>query len=703
MTASARSAALWFALAATLVFVATLLLAEPAVAHDEREPRMPDGTGRVPQYRTDGPQLLVCKSDRADFERRIAAFDAGLRATNLALWDRCQQQGYRHLQEAVDAVPGPGARIAVLPGLYREEPSLPAPTGQCAALPARRASLGHQILSYEQQVACPHNQNLVAVLGKRDLQIEGTGAAPTDVVVDAQYEKLNAIRADRADGFYLRNLTAQRTTFNAVYILETDGFVIDRAVGRWNDEYGFLTFADDHGKYTDCEAYGNGDSGVYPGAASNINARRGHDVPRYAIEISTCYSHHNALGYSGTAGDSVWAHDNRFTDNGAGVATDSAFPNHPGMPQNHAKFENNDIGHNNSDYYRYVRDGTCARPPAERGYERGVVCPTVGVPPGTGVINPGGNYNVWRRNWVYGHTYAGFILTWVPGFVRNDNRWAAQFDTSHHNRFTGNRMGVSPNGNARPNRVDVWWDGQGHANCWQDVPVAEPVAPPRCDGDGGPAGPGTARVIAEPGKVLKLYECNAFNLQRAEIPDNCDWFGARGLARVEVQAATVEAVLLTVVAALLWWRRGRTGSGGSRGRVTGVVALAVFAAGAVVGVFGSAAEGTPLTGVGLMLLGAGWISLGIRLRAAGAPGLGWYTAVLGVIAVGNGVDRWLWMVPWIPVPPSLLRIVLEVGWIPWALALAVRGRHPARTAPAAALAPPAASAAPAAEPAAAAD
>ena len=54
---------------------------------------------------------------------------------------------------------------------------------------------------------------------------------------------------------------------------------------------------------------------VYPGAANNINADRGFDVPRYAIEVKGCYSHNNTLGYSGTAGDSVWAHDNRFTNN----------------------------------------------------------------------------------------------------------------------------------------------------------------------------------------------------------------------------------------------------------------------------------------------------------------------------------------------------------------------------------------------------
>jgi hypothetical protein len=152
-------------------------------------------------------------------------------------------------------------------------------------------------------VQCPNNQNLVAIFGKTNLQIEGTGASANDVVFDTAYNKLNAIRADRSNGLYLRNLTTQHTTFNGIYIMETDGFVIDNVVGRWTDEYGFLTFADDHGLYTGCEAYGNGDSGIYPGAASDINANRGFDVDRYAIEVKGCYSHNNTLGYSGTAGD----------------------------------------------------------------------------------------------------------------------------------------------------------------------------------------------------------------------------------------------------------------------------------------------------------------------------------------------------------------------------------------------------------------
>ena len=654
--------------------VAALLLTPGAgQAHEEREVTFPDGTGSVPGYRTAGPQLLVCKTDRAEFESRVAGFDLVLRQRNLARFDQCQDDGFRHLQAAVDAAE-PGTTILVLPGLYQEEPSLAPPSARCAKLAAPFSSdRRYQVLSYEQQVACPHLQNLVAVLGKADIQIEGTGAAPEDVVVDAQFEKLNAIRADRADGFYLHNLTAQRTTFNAVYVIETDGFVIDRAVGRWNDEYGFLVFANDHGLLTGCEGYGNGDSAIYPGASSDLNAGAGHDVARYAIEIAGCYGHHNLLGYSGTAGNSVWAHDNVFTDNAAGVATDSAFPDHPGMPQNHARFERNVIGDNNQDYYRYVRDGTCLKPYPQRGYEGGVVCPAVGLPAGTGVINPGGNYNIWRDNWVYGHDYAGFLTSWVPGFVRGDERWSAQFDTSHHNRYLGNRMGVTPDGEQRPNRIDFWWDGQGRGHCWDQPASAgsEPVALPVCGSDELPAGLPVNRYVAEPAKLAKLYVCADYSQADQIIPGNCDWYGAAGLGRVEVQLALAEAVLLGLALLAVWLRR-------LRGSRLGSGSLLAALAGLVLGVFGAGYAASPLAPLGLALFGAGAVGLGWAARGTGRSGYGWLTVALGGLALLGAVDRGLTMIPFLPVPPSLLRILVELVWFGWTLV--VLSRDPAAVA-----------------------
>ncbi|MFI9551236.1 right-handed parallel beta-helix repeat-containing protein [Nonomuraea endophytica] len=697
-----------------------LLPATAALAHEERKVTLPDGSGSVPAYRQAEPDLLVCKSDRPDFERRIENFPEALKQRNIQLYELCQQKGFRNLQEAVDKVDRPGMAIAILPGLYLEEPSRAAPTGTCANLPARWSSWGYQILSFEQQQACPHNQNLVAILGKKDLQIEGTGAGPLDVVIDAEYRKLNAIRADRTNGIYFRNFTAQRTTFNSLYVLETDGFVIDKVLTRWNDEYGFLTFASDHGLYTDCESYGNGDGGLYPGSASNLNDGRGHEVPRYAIEIRRCKSHDNALGYSGTAGDSMWVHDNEFYDNMVGATMDSLWPDHPGLPQNHAKFENNKIYNNNRDYYRYTRDGTCAKPPAERGYEKGVVCPQVGVPPGTGVLVAGGNYNVFRNNRVWGHAGSAFHLFGVPAFIRGEESLAKQADTSNHNRYEGNVFGLSPTGEQRPNGRNVWWDGQGTGNCFQgDTGASSPRALPVCGASAPGVAGGSHRWVAEPVKILKLYLCSDFSAQDVRLPAGCDWFGASGLGKVETQLALGGSLVLGLLALLFWYRdptRPPTTTsqksafetqalpmpppetpnpeesapavvadapGGADARVMTdpavadasgavgvgrvlVVGTLVGVAGLVLDVVAASVDSPLLTAVALAGVAVWLVCLGGAARRV-RPVFGWFTVVLGVLTAADAFDRAVHLIPLIPLGPGWVRGLLTGVWVLWAV------------------------------------
>ncbi len=665
--------------AAGIAAMGVILSAQGAAAHAEREVTHPDGTGSVPEYRTAEEAmetLLVCGTDAADFERRVADFPADLRQHNLELFAECQDDGYHTLQSAVDAVRRPGTNIYLLPGEYREEPSRPEPTGDCAELDRPVYDGGHyqyQILEFEDQVACPTNQNLVAILGIQDLQIEGTGAEPDDVILDAGYTKLNALRADRADGIYLKNFTAQRTTFNAIYILETEGFVIDGMVGRWNDEYGFLTFAVDHGLYTGCEAYGNGDSGIYPGSASDINKDRGYDVDRYSVEITGCYSHHNLLGYSGTAGDSVWAHDNDFSDNTVGLAMDSLFPDHPGLPQNHAKFENNLIHDNNQDYYGYVRDGTCARPSAERGSENGVVCPAIGVPSGTGLLTAGGNYNVFRDNWVYGNDYAGFLLLHPPAFVRGETGLTTQWDTSHHNTYIGNRFGVTPEGDDRPNGLDVWWDGQGTGNCWQaDTGDSVPVRLPACGSEPGEFnGPQPSRLFAEPATLASLYVCGEYDLSELYIPPGCEWLGASGLGRLDVQLTLASSLLIGVVGVLVWWRRLRQSRLAGVATVVGVIGLAL-------NVIVVPQWHTVLPAVAIALIGGWLFALGIAVRRHGHSAFGWLTMVFGGLALVHAVDKAIVMLPWIPLSPAWFRLLVGIVWIVSALVVAVPSR-PAAT------------------------
>src|SRR5262245_55664589 len=117
----------------TMLAVGGLAIATPAAAHEERPTRTLDGTGSVPVYRQDGPTILVCKTDKADFDKRISGFPAELKAENERLWQQCQTDGHRHLQEAVDAAKLPGTNIKILPGVYLEEPSLAPPSAACAA------------------------------------------------------------------------------------------------------------------------------------------------------------------------------------------------------------------------------------------------------------------------------------------------------------------------------------------------------------------------------------------------------------------------------------------------------------------------------------------------------------------------------------------------------------------------------------------
>jgi len=190
---------------------------------------------------------------------------------------------------------------------------------------------------------------------------------------------------------------------------------------------------------------------------------------------------------------------------------------------------------------------------------------------------------------------------------------------------------------------------------------------PGCGADTLPAGLGSARYVAEPGKVLKLYTCAAYDQQTQRIPSDCDWFGARGLERIEVKYALGEAVLLGLLLVVLWWRL----LTGARLALGG---LLLSIGGLVVGVLGTMRETTPLFAIGLALLGLGFVGIGVPLRRRGRPGLGTLTLAIAVCALLGAVDRGLVMIPWIPVPPSLVRILLELVWVPWALVAIGRGR-----------------------------
>ena len=299
------------------------------------------------------------------------------RRYNRALFRLC---GFREIQPAVTASHN-NDRVVVMPGVYTEPTARKVPDLPKECEPYRTTSeKGSGAVSYEYQYRCPNAQALVAVIGRAlgpgqdpassptgrpdphgipnlgpcircNLQIEGSGPAPDDTVIDAGRKKSGdgaprgskkdvGIKADRADGFVLKDMTIRHAAEHDVYVLETDGYQLVRGRYMYAGEYGTLTFASDHGVTRVCEAAGNGDAGVYPGGAPDTGAQRREDFypsQRLNQVITKCDSHHNNLGYSGTMGNATHVYDNNFYGNTTGIATDSFYAGgHPGFPQDSA-------------------------------------------------------------------------------------------------------------------------------------------------------------------------------------------------------------------------------------------------------------------------------------------------------------------------------------------------------------------------------
>jgi hypothetical protein len=369
-----------------------------------------------------------------------------------------------------------------------------------------------------------------------NLQIEGSGVSADDVVVDAGRTasgngapigavKDVGIRADRADGFVLRNLTVRHAAEHAIYVLESDGYLLDHFKTFYSGEYGVLTFVEDHGLIQNCEAVGNGDSGLYPGAGAETGEqRRPGTRRRYNQTIRWCDSHHNASGYSGTASNAIHITKNNFYDNALGFTTDVfTASGHPGFPQDSDLIDHNNFFSNNFNVYADNSD----------------VAPTVPVPVGTGLWIAGGNNNDVRNNRFFNNWRRGVMLFSVPdafvcGPAAGGNEQAgcddSKISTSYRNLFHHNIMGVSPKGKRFVNGVDFWWDSfVGNTdNCWYanippkgDQIVTDPPSLPDCNNGKNPS---TSMGTGAPDNEQELLGCFAAFTANGYDPTACPWF-----------------------------------------------------------------------------------------------------------------------------------------------------------------------------------
>lgn len=450
--------------------------------------------------------------------------------TNRRLRGMCR---YDSVQKAVNDS-GNNDRIVIMPGRYTEPESRKQPVNdpRCSPGLLQRDASGDPTPSYEYQVTCPHDQNLVYVAGRAvvgkplpqpredrrgipkqelgpcvrcNLQIEGSGPKPEDVIIDAgdQYQgtgpeakplehaKDVVLRVDRGDGFVGRNFLMRGAREHGFYTEETDGVLLDRTKFFWNADYGHLAFTSDHQLVKNCDGMGAGDAAIYPGAAPETGSQRTDfypDAPRHNTVITKCDMRNSTLGYSGSMGNAVRITDNHIYGNTTGIASDTlSSAGHPGFPADSAEVDHNFIYANNFNTYDKASP----------------VKALVTVPIGTGIIYAGINDARVHDNWFFDNWRFGTMLFAVPDALTSYGGAEGEvypgiscvgapdsgLSTSCGNHYFGNRMGQVPAGFEFPepldrygvphgdagraslaNGTDFWWDEflSNTANCWFD-------------------------------------------------------------------------------------------------------------------------------------------------------------------------------------------------------------------------------------------
>ncbi|WP_100447582.1 right-handed parallel beta-helix repeat-containing protein [Glycomyces xiaoerkulensis] len=306
-----------------------------------------------PEYRDEGPYLLVCIDDEEDFTARNEEVGYNRRLRNERLFAECQDDGYESLADALAAEPGPESRILVLPGRYTVEET-------------------------------------ITVDGAEDLQIEGLGDGPADVQFAAGYAAESVITSDDSTGLYLKGFTVLQARGNGLELTGAEGATVEGVAGTRNGGHG-LRIDDSAGvRMADCGATQNDGAGIA--------------IEDVAAEIEGCESNGNHIGLLDTGRSRAFLTSNRLHDNTTGLVVTESAGDH------HLEARSNAIFDNNADHYGRLDGAACTGPLEERDWSTGLLCPSRTFPSGVGVLVAQSSGTLFAGNHLWGqHTAAAMV------------------------------------------------------------------------------------------------------------------------------------------------------------------------------------------------------------------------------------------------------------------------------------------------------
>lgn len=483
----------------------------------------------------------------------------------------------------------------------------------------------------------------ITVDGRTGLQIEGLGDTADDVHFTAAFNADTVFEARSADGLHLSGIAFGQARDTALLLTGTTGATLDHVAATQTGAYGLRITDSSSIALTGCRAEAADIAGIALDAVDGA--------------VTGCEATGNLVGLLATGGDVLDLAENRLHANTTGLAVTGTAAAHE------IDVHANLVYDNNTDHYDRLDTPACG-PLADRDWTAGI-CPRRTYPSGTGILIADGVGVDIDGNRLWNQQYAA-IATWgTPGL---------EGAGGDRNRFTRNHFGVRDDGQRQRNRLDLWWDGVGAGNCF-DEPDAfrtAPTALPACDIASEPS-----RLLGDPLRTAKLWQCGIGDTA-AGVPDGCDWLGARFTDRLEFQAAVAFAAALLFLTGAGWLAAARTDDPPRAGRMT-FSALATGAGGLllVLAVWSGRADYEALA---IGLWGFGWILAGRSWRQCGMPVFGLFTGFIGAVAVLDAIDRAVWTVPFAPVSPAWYWLALLPLWTLAALGLAFgpRRREPER-------------------------